>query len=85
MHADLNAAWNIGERRALPIGSVFQGKTAILAELVRRFGERRVYSTRSGGRGSTADPRSSNSCFKSKVERGSDVAKTQPSQDFVAA
>ena len=85
MHADLNAARNIGERRALPIGSVFQGKAAILAELVRRFGERRVFMTRSGGRGSTNDPRSSNPCFKGKVERGSDVAESEPSQDLVAA
>lgn len=85
MHADLNAARNIGERRALPIGSVFQGKAAILAELVRRFGERRVIMTRSGGRGSTTDPRSSNPCFKGKVERGSDVAESEPSQDLVAA
>lgn len=83
MHADLNAARNIGERRALSIGSVFQGKAAVLAELVRRFGERRVFSTRSGGRGSTADPRSSNPYFKG--ERGSDVVDTQPLQDLVAA
>ncbi|MGF1606247.1 MAG: RNA-guided endonuclease InsQ/TnpB family protein, partial [Rhodothalassiaceae bacterium] len=41
MHADLNAARNIGERRALSIDSAFQGKAAVLADLVRRFGERR--------------------------------------------
>ena len=35
MHADLNAASNVGERRARLIGSVFQSKAAILAELVR--------------------------------------------------
>lgn len=83
LHADLNAARNIRERRALAIGSAFQGKAAVLAELVRRFGERRVYSTRSGGRGSTTDPRSANPYFKG--ECGSGVAESQPSQDLVAA
>lgn len=58
--ADVNAARNIGQRRALSIGSVFQSKVSILTELVRQFRERRVLSTRSGGRGSTADPRLSN-------------------------
>lgn len=85
MHADLNAARNIGARRAPAIGSVFQGKAAVLTELVRQFGERRVFSTRSGGRGSTTDPRLSNPYFRGKVGRGSDVARTQPSQDLVAA
>ena len=70
MHADVNAARNIGERRALPMGSVFQTKVAVLAELVRRFGgwdrERPT-----GGNGSTADPRLSNSYFG---RRGFDVA-----------
>ena len=42
MHADLNAASNVGERRARLIGSVFQSKAAVLAELVRGFGERRM-------------------------------------------
>lgn len=59
------------------------GKAAVLAELVRRFGERRVFSTRSGGRGSTADPRTTNPYFKG--ERGSDVVETQSLQDLVAA
>ncbi len=63
MHADVNAARNIGQRRALSIGSVFQSKASVLAELVRHFRERRVRSTRSGGKGSTADPRSSNPYF----------------------
>jgi putative transposase len=63
LHADVNAARNIGQRRALSIGSVFQSKASVLAELVRQFRERRVRSTRSGGKGSTADPRSSNSYF----------------------
>lgn len=63
MHADVNATRNIGSRRAAPIGSVFATKAAVFVELVRQFGERRVFSTRSGGRGSTADPRSTNPYF----------------------
>jgi len=65
-HADLNAAPNIGERRALPIGSVFQRKEAVLAELVRQFGERRIRSMRpgrTGSRGAPADPRLTNPYF----------------------
>ena len=86
MHAEVNAARNIGERRALPIGSVFQSKAATLAELVRRFSERRGFSTRSGGRGSTADPRLTNPCFgaaKPAVARMS--KKARPLPDLVAA
>ena len=63
MHADVNAARDIGQLRALSIGSAFQSKASVLAELVRQFRERRVRSTRSGGRSSTADPRSTNPCF----------------------
>ena len=63
MNADVNAARNIGQRRALSIGSVFQPKASVLAELVRQFRERRVLSSRSGGRGSTADPRLHNAYF----------------------
>ncbi|WP_073211981.1 RNA-guided endonuclease InsQ/TnpB family protein [Acidocella aminolytica] len=63
LHADVNAARNIGQRRALSIGSVFQSKASVLTELVRQLGERRVHSTRSGGKGSTADPRLSNPYF----------------------
>lgn len=65
-HADLNAASNIGECRALPIGSVFQKKDAVLAEVVRAFGERRVRSMRpgrTGSRGAPADPRQTNPYF----------------------
>jgi putative transposase len=65
-HADLNAASNIGERRALPIGSVFQSKASVLAEVVRAFGERRVRSMRpgrTGSRGAPADPRQTNPYF----------------------
>ncbi len=40
MHADCNAARNIGRRRASPIGSVFQRKDAVLSEVVRAFTER---------------------------------------------
>jgi len=77
-------------RRALAIGSVFPlpkkgGKAVVLAELVRRFGEGRVFATRSGGRGSTADPRASSPYFKGKGGRGSDVADARPPQDLVAA
>ena len=63
MHADVNAARNIRKRRALSIGYVFQLKASVLAELARQFSERMVRSTRSGGRGSTADPRSTNPYF----------------------
>jgi putative transposase len=66
MHADLNAAANIEARRARPNGWVFQGKAAVLAELVRGFGERRVRATgphRSGSRGAPADPRLTNPYF----------------------
>ena len=66
MHADLNAASNVGERRARPIGSVFQRKDAVLAEVVRAFGERRVRSMRpgrTGSRGAPADPRQTNPYF----------------------
>ena len=65
-HADLNAAPNIGQRRALAIGSVFQGKASVLAEVVRAFGERPVLALRpgrTGSRGAPADPRTSNPYF----------------------
>ncbi|MCM8738523.1 transposase [Azospirillum sp. A1-3] len=66
MHADLTAAANIEARRARPNGWLFQGKAAVLAELVREFGERRVRAFgpyRSGSRGAPADPRSTNPYF----------------------
>lgn len=66
MHADLNAAANIEARRARPNGWLFQGKAAVLADLVRGFGERRVRalrSDRSGSRGAPADPRLTNPYF----------------------
>lgn len=71
-HADLNAARNIGERRALPIGSVFQSKHAVLGHLVATFVARHPMSERrpglsrfgrSGQRGLPADPRTTNPCF----------------------
>ncbi|VVM06480.1 zinc ribbon domain-containing protein [Methylacidimicrobium tartarophylax] len=66
LHADLNAASNIGARRARPIGSVFVGKAAVLAELVREFGERRMRAygpRRTGSRGAPVDPRETNPYF----------------------
>ncbi|QCG94726.1 transposase [Azospirillum sp. TSA2s] len=66
MHADLNAAANIEARRVRPNAWLFQGKAAVLAELVRGFGERRVRATgpcRSGSRGAPADPRLTNPYF----------------------
>lgn len=66
MHADCNAARNIGGRRAASIGSVFQRKDAVLGEVVRAFSERRVRALRSGrtgARGCPADPRETNPYF----------------------
>ncbi|WP_119681680.1 zinc ribbon domain-containing protein [Indioceanicola profundi] len=66
MHADLNATANIEARRARPHGWLFQSKAAVLADLVRGFGERRVRalrSDRSGSRGAPADPRLTNPYF----------------------
>jgi putative transposase len=40
IHADCNAARNIGERRALSIGSVYMRKADVLHELIKRFMER---------------------------------------------
>ena len=85
MHADVNAARNIGWRRALPIGSVFQSKASVLADLVRQFGERRVLSTRSGGRGSTADPRSTNPYFGGERTKSARMSKSRLLPDLVAA
>ena len=66
MHADLNAAANIQARRARPNGWSFQGKAAVLAELVRGFGERRVRALgpcRTGSWVAPADPRLTNPYF----------------------
>jgi putative transposase len=65
-HADLNAAANIEARRARPNGWLFQRKAAVLTNLVRDFGERRIRayrSCRSGSRGTPADPRLTNPYF----------------------
>ncbi|WP_298221917.1 hypothetical protein, partial [Acidocella sp.] len=80
----VNAARNIGRRRASPIGSVFPSKAAILAESVRRFGERRVLGTRSGGRASTADPRSTNPYFGGTNPITARMSKARPLPDLVA-
>lgn len=94
LHADLNAAANIEARRARPNGWLFQGKAAVLAELVRGFGERRVRalrSDRSGSRGAPADPRLTNPYFggvKPVVVRSTGsrkVSKSLTTQALVAA
>jgi len=72
MHADCNAARNIGQRRALATGSVFQRKDAVLGDVVRAFSQRRVRALRPGRTGATgsdadrgrpADPRLTNPYF----------------------
>lgn len=72
MHADCNAARNIGRRRASPIGSVFQRKASVLGVLVEGFivrhplTERRPLPSgrsRSGARVCPADPRKVNPYF----------------------
>ena len=63
LHADLNAAQSIKQRRALPIGSVFQSKAVVLAELVRQFRERHT-----GSRDAPADPRLTNPYFNKALE-----------------
>jgi len=77
MHADCNAARNIGSRRAAPIGSVFQRKAAVLGALVEGFAarhppaERRPLPSsrgRSGARGYPADPRDANPYFTAQAK-----------------
>lgn len=56
---------------AFIIGSVFQGKAAVFAELVRGFGERRTRAygpCRTGSRGAPADPRLPNPCFAAQAK-----------------
>jgi putative transposase len=94
-HADLNAAPNIGRRRALAIGSVFQSKASVLAEVVRAFGERRARSMRpgrTGSRGAPADPRTTNPYFGGvplpvvrSSERREASVKSRTTQALVAA
>ena len=85
MHADVNAARNIGQRRALSIGSVFRSKASVLDELVRQFNERRVRSTRSGGRGSTADPRLHNQYFGMETRSVARISGQTRAPDVVLA
>ena len=85
MHADVNRTRNIGRRRAAPIGFVDQSKAAILAELVIHFGVRRVYSTRSGGRGSTADPRLTNPYFGRATTKTARMSNALSLPDLVVA
>ena len=95
MHADLNAAVNIEARRARPNGWLFQGKAAVLAELVREFSERRVRALRlgrTGSRGAPADPRLTNPYFGEvplavvrSAERRKASVKSLETQALVAA
>lgn len=87
-HADLNAASNVGERRARLIGSVFQSKAAVLAELVRGFGERRMRAYgphRTGSRGAPADPRLTNPYFGGVRPAASRVSGQTAVPDLVLA
>jgi putative transposase len=90
LHADLNAAANIEARRARPNGWLFQGKAAVLAELVREFGERRVKALRpdrSGSWGAPADPRLTNPYFggvKPVVVRSTGSRKASKSPETLA-
>ena len=64
-HADVNAGCNIGQRRSLPIGSVWVTKAVVLSDLVTRFCARFPAPRGStGSRGAPADPRLSNPYFK---------------------
>jgi len=81
-HADLNASTNILARRAWPHGGCKQSKAAILAGLVRAFGERKVRGfkapRRSRHSGVPDDPRVTNPVFSEKEKtrqaiRGSEV------------
>ncbi|MEY4238501.1 MAG: hypothetical protein RL339_1102, partial [Pseudomonadota bacterium] len=90
LHADLNAARNVRERRALPSGSRFEGKAAILAELVCGFGARTVTAQRrgrTGDQGASADPRLTNPYFgwaRSAAVRSTGSRKTAKSPELPA-
>ena len=62
MHADVNAARNLGARRSCPVmGNPRRGRRAVLDEALRRFAERQPCHPpeavrRSPGRGSRGDP-----------------------------
>ena len=88
MHADLNAASNVGERRARLIGSVFRSKAAVLAELVRGFGARRMRAYgphQTESRGAPADPRLSNPYFGGAKSVASRVSGQTAAPDLVLA
>ena len=88
LHADRNAARNVGQRRALAIGSVLQRKDAVLGEVVRAFSERRVRSLRSGRPGARdcpADPRDANPYFGGVRPVAARMSrKAKPPPDLVA-
>ena len=73
-HADLNAASNIRRRRAPSGDGTGQSKAAILAGLVRAFGERPVRGLKTPGRtrhsGVPDDPRVANPYFSAKGKTG---------------
>ena len=66
LHADVNAARNIGERRSRPIGSGQATRKRVLDALVSRHVERwpGLRSGRTGRPGAPADPRLANPYFK---------------------
>lgn len=79
MHADVNAARNIGARRSRPIGSVWQAKAAILRDLVNAFTERNPALRRgTGQRGLPADPRLSNPYFRDLTDAARSSAAETP-------
>jgi putative transposase len=87
MHADINAARNLGARRSCSVmGNPRQGRRAVLDEALRRFAERKpcrppeAASRRSPGRGSRGDP------DRPETQAGSGIMlpSTQP-QNLVAA
>lgn len=73
MHADLNAAANISQRRALPGGGLYTSKAATLAGCVRAFGERKVGAVRGpnrpGDKGVPDDPRVTNPYFAAEMAK----------------
>jgi putative transposase len=71
MHADVNGARTIAQRRSLGLGSPRLGKAAILGVLVNRHTKRFLRPL-----GTTADPRLDNPCFKSWA-RGARMLQTQ--------
>lgn len=66
LHADVNAARTIGQRRSLSIGSGFVTKAQVLESRLKRFLERqpRLRQGRPGLQGKPADPRLNNPYFR---------------------